>query len=517
MLLCVLRQVHPYILLQLNGQPAIDDKRMAGDERSLARAQEDNRIGDVDGRAGSSQRVLLLKEAQSVRMIFPTGTASLGHDVARTNRIDTDARRPIFSRKLACQANHRRFDRLIHTPAGCNQQSVHRRDVDHRSTARRDQVRNGVLGCTEHRLQADVERAVPCFFGGRDCVATPAARVGIVDHDGQTTPQLDSAHDHRLHALKHADISHQRRGFTATSADAFDVALRLATIDVDHQDASTLLSEAARCGSADTPRTACHDRYLINQSLHNHNPFAASVAHTIVAAAFAGGWECMKSDPIRIGLVGAGRILPAHLRGYQLLRQAGVDSFCITAITSRMRRDAESFVERDAGPVPRAPVSGEPSDPLSVHDVFVSDFQRDVDVKVYDSLDVMLAADAVDALDISATLHVHHTAALKGIRYGKHCVVQKPLAISVAAGRAMVEAAQQRGVSLGVMENLRYAPRVRVARWLIDHHYLGAIQMIARWSIGTPEWSPNRIVAETPWRHQKLVAGGGATRPARSG
>jgi 1,5-anhydro-D-fructose reductase (1,5-anhydro-D-mannitol-forming) len=61
------------------------------------------------------------------------------------------------------------------------------------------------------------------------------------------------------------------------------------------------------------------------------------------------------------------------------------------------------------------------------------------------------------------------------------------------------------------MENLRYAPRVRVARWLIDQGYLGSIQMIARWSIGTQEWSPDRVVAETPWRHQKLLGGGGAT------
>src|SRR5260370_8912223 len=107
------------MLLEVKGKAAIDDKRVAGDERSLARAQEDNRIGDVDGRAGSSQWVLLLKEAQSVRMVFPTGTASLGHDVARTNRIDTDAGRPLFSPKFARQANHPRLDRLIHTPAAC--------------------------------------------------------------------------------------------------------------------------------------------------------------------------------------------------------------------------------------------------------------------------------------------------------------------------------------------------------------------------------------------------------------
>ena len=203
--------------------------------------------------------------------------------------------------------------------------------------------------------------------------------------------------------------------------------------------------------------------------------------------------------------------MPAHLRGYQLVRQAGIDGFRITAITSRTRRDAEALLERGSGPAPRPPVSRQPADPLSVSDVFVSDVQSDVDAEVYDSLADMLAAGTVDALDISAPLHVHHTAALECINAGKHCLVQKPLAISVAAGRAMVEAAQQRGVSLGVMENLRYAPGVRIARWLIDQGYLGEVQMIARWSIGTADWSPDRIVAETPWRHQKLFAGGGAT------
>jgi predicted dehydrogenase len=216
------------------------------------------------------------------------------------------------------------------------------------------------------------------------------------------------------------------------------------------------------------------------------------------------------AQPVRIGLVGAGRILPAHLRGYQLLRDAGIDGFRITAVTSRTRRDAESYISRDSGPAPRPPVSLQPSDPLSVHDVFISDFQDDVEVQVFDSLDDMLAADVVDALDITATLHVHHAAALSAITAGKHCMVQKPLAVSVAAGRAMVDAARQAGLSLGVMENLRYVPSARVARWLIDQNYLGDIQMMVRWGIGTREWSPDKVVAETPWRHRKLQAGAGA-------
>jgi len=49
---------------------------------------------------------------------------------------------------------------------------------------------------------------------------------------------------------------------------------------------------------------------------------------------------------INIGIVGCGRILPAHLRGYRLLREKGIDTFRITALVSRNRADAEMFRKR---------------------------------------------------------------------------------------------------------------------------------------------------------------------------
>jgi predicted dehydrogenase len=75
----------------------------------------------------------------------------------------------------------------------------------------------------------------------------------------------------------------------------------------------------------------------------------------------------------------------------------------------------------------------------------------------------------------------------------------------------MVERARRQHLTLGINENLRYASHVRIARWIIDQGYLGDIQMIAFWAIGTPDWSPDRVVAQTPWRHHKLEAGGGAS------
>jgi predicted dehydrogenase len=199
------------------------------------------------------------------------------------------------------------------------------------------------------------------------------------------------------------------------------------------------------------------------------------------------------------------------VRGYRLLREAGIESFRITGLVSRDPADAERFRKRGEGPPPRPPVSRVPGDPLSAPHIYVSDFQDDVEARVYPSLEAMLDSDQVDALLILAPLHVHHTLALAGLRAGKHCLVEKPIAITVRAARRLVEAARDAGLRLGVVENARYAETARIARWLVDEGYLGEIQMAVWWDVGTREWSPDRIVAETPWRHRKLTAGAGAS------
>lgn len=169
------------------------------------------------------------------------------------------------------------------------------------------------------------------------------------------------------------------------------------------------------------------------------------------------------------------------------------------------------FRKRGEGPPPRPPVSHNPADPLAAPHLYVSDFQPEEEAQVFDSVEAMLAAGAVDAVDLTATLPVHHTSGLPCLEAGVHVLMQKPFAVTVRAGRLLLDAERRKGLTVGVMENVRYAVANRQARWLIERGDLGRVQMVAAVSLSTPEWSPDKVVADTPWRHRRVEAGGGAS------
>lgn len=214
---------------------------------------------------------------------------------------------------------------------------------------------------------------------------------------------------------------------------------------------------------------------------------------------------------LRIGIVGCGRILNAHLQGFLALRAAGVDTFRITALTARARDDALMFRQRGEGPPPRPPVMDPATgDPLAAPHTYVSDFQPDPLPEVYTDYAEMISEGPVDAVLDLTTLALHHQVAEVALGHGKHLLTQKPLAISVRAGQRMVETAQAKRLTLGVFENVRQMTAVRAAAWAVAHGLIGTPQMAIIGSLGGV-WSPDRVVADTPWRHQKRLAGGGGS------
>lgn len=214
---------------------------------------------------------------------------------------------------------------------------------------------------------------------------------------------------------------------------------------------------------------------------------------------------------VRIGIVGCGRILNAHLQGYRLLREAGYDGFRITALCARNEDDALMFRKRGEGPTPRAAVlAPETGDPLAAPHIYLDEFQPDTDVAVFTDYREMITAGVVDAVNDFTTLSMHHQIGAAAFDAGLHLLVQKPLAISVAAGRLMVDGAKAKGLTLGLFENVRQSAGTRAATWAIGNGMIGNLQLALFGGIGGL-WSPDKIVGETPWRHRKLEgAGGGA-------
>ena len=211
---------------------------------------------------------------------------------------------------------------------------------------------------------------------------------------------------------------------------------------------------------------------------------------------------------IRIGIVGCGRILAAHLRGYRLLREAGVDDFRITALCARKAEDARGYIKRDGDHPQREAVSDIPGDPLAVGDEFLSDFQEVGDVEVYTDFNEMIEKGEIDAVNDFTTHGLHHVVGLKALHRGKHLLSQKPLGVTIRAARRMVDACERgAGVTFGVFENARQSPGTRHMKWAFEKGLLGDPQMVLLGNVGT-WWAPNLVVAETPWRHKKVEGGG---------
>lgn len=211
----------------------------------------------------------------------------------------------------------------------------------------------------------------------------------------------------------------------------------------------------------------------------------------------------------RIALVGCGRIMPAHLHAYKTLWELGIRNFRIVALVARKEEDALRFRKRGEGPPPRPPVTTNPADPLGKPHLYVSDIHDDVLPEVFTDWRAMLERTEVDLVDIYTTVHTHHEIAVAALEAGKHVQVEKPMAVTVRAGRLMVDAARRAGRVLMVAESVRYSELNRMVRWVIGQGVLGDLQAFHAFSFGS-DWSPDKVVAQTPWRHQKLLAGGGA-------
>jgi predicted dehydrogenase len=111
-----------------------------------------------------------------------------------------------------------------------------------------------------------------------------------------------------------------------------------------------------------------------------------------------------------------------------------------------------------------------------------------------------------DALDICTTPDQHAPVALAAIEAGKHVLVEKPFALTLADCRGLVAAADQAGVTLMVAQNQRFLPTHQAARSIIASGELGEIRAVRTDSI--QHWAG--FSTANHWQYDRARAGGGA-------
>ena len=180
-------------------------------------------------------------------------------------------------------------------------------------------------------------------------------------------------------------------------------------------------------------------------------------------------------DPIRVAIVGCGRISDLHQLGYR-----GREDARIVAVCDSNRRRASQ----------KARAWGVE--------------------KVYKDYQQVLEDKSIDLVELLTPHHLHCPMSVQAAQAGKHISVQKPMALSAREADEMMAAAEKAGVMLRVYETfVYYAPAVK-AKAMIEAGEIGEPHMIRiHLNTGTPDTAWKVPLSSQLWRIDEEKNGGG--------
>ena len=116
----------------------------------------------------------------------------------------------------------------------------------------------------------------------------------------------------------------------------------------------------------------------------------------------------------------------------------------------------------------------------------------------------MAALSEVDVVSVCTPTYYHPEIAVFAAQHGKHVLSEKPIALSLEAADAMIEAARANGVKLGIGFQRRYSKRSEEMKRLIQDGEIGRPVMFRFTSS-----APIRTIVGKPAMHDMLRGNGG--------
>ncbi len=147
-----------------------------------------------------------------------------------------------------------------------------------------------------------------------------------------------------------------------------------------------------------------------------------------------------KTERIGAGVIGKGFIGPAHAEALRRLGGVEVVAIAGSEATETARKAEALGIERAYG-----------------------DYRK------------LIADERVQVVHICSPNNLHYAMAKESLEAGKHVVCEKPLAVSVAEGRELVELARASKRVNAVNFNIRYYPLIRQAKRMIEKGEIGDI------------------------------------------
>jgi predicted dehydrogenase len=180
-------------------------------------------------------------------------------------------------------------------------------------------------------------------------------------------------------------------------------------------------------------------------------------------------------NPIRVAIVGCGRISDLHLIGYRDREDAKIVAVCDTNKSLAKKKAREWGVD-----------------------------------KIYSDYQQVLEDKDVDVVELITPHHLHCPMTVQAAQMGKHISVQKPMALSAAEADQMIAATNKAGVMLRVYETfVYYAPAMR-AKQMIEAGVIGDIRAIRMHvNSGTSDTSWKVPISAWLWRFNEKLSGGG--------
>ncbi len=130
-----------------------------------------------------------------------------------------------------------------------------------------------------------------------------------------------------------------------------------------------------------------------------------------------------------------------------------------------------------------------------------------------DTMEVLLRDPTIDAVFVATPHHLHAPLAIQAAAAGKHVLVEKPLATSIADASAMVDAARDNRVLLRAFLSRKYRLPYLVARRLIERDAVGRLIGVSISSYvdqSQSYWTGGRRGrSQSDWRACPIQSGGG--------